>query len=676
MVSVKVVRIAVVAFCGGVVAVGLQAQAADYTWMSSPVDALWNTTSLNWNSSEAWVDGNNAIFGSSSSKTVTLDGNRTAADISVNGYTFEGSSSLSWTGTMTISGTTTIKVPLADNGNGLCFAPNAHVFVCGSNLHTGGTYIGGSDDKAFGLYAGDATFGPVPATPQTNVVAMSNKYAIPYVTSSTELNANRHFLIEDGAWLGFAGQGRPTFRIKGEIHGEILAGQSYPTTTHLKSHYRSDWLSHVILDPGEGHTNTVGTLSSLGWLEIASGVTSITAPTMTTGDGGAIGYVGGGNDFQDYRGRLTISGGELYAPPEQSFRRFHADYYGHVEVTGGKINMPKTEYLNGLTQPAKLTIANGGEVICREFRLSQTRYGNGGEVHLNDGGRLTVSTFRMDSDYPAVIYFNGGTVSRLNNDFAETEFIGERQSNTYYGNVHCSVLAGGAVFNPRNGYNIFWKIPLKSGVAAGETDGGLTVRGENIFVLTVSGSDYNGPTRLESGARMQCRAANALPSGTTLQMGTGTTIGFNIWSTYEDVPQTVARLESCGRVFRNSLLAVTEAIAPVFDGAYGTLTFEKACSLNCDYEITGDANGCSCLYLEAGSNAYPAKQDISGLTLKMANLSVFDKGARPGRYKILDAPNGYVGKFDESCLNDDWHVVYTPTAAYLHHPHGMVLFVR
>ena len=220
MVSVKVVRIAVVALCGGVVAVGLQAQAADYTWMSSPVDALWNTTSLNWNSSEAWVDGNNAIFGASSSKTVTLDGNRTAADISVNGYTFEGSSSLSWTGTMTVSGTTTIKAPLADSGNGLRFAPNAHVFVCGSNLHTGGTYIGGADDKAFGLYAGDATFGPVPATPQTNVVAMSNKYAIPYVTSSTELNANRHFLIEDGAWLGFAGQGRPTFRIKGEIHGD------------------------------------------------------------------------------------------------------------------------------------------------------------------------------------------------------------------------------------------------------------------------------------------------------------------------------------------------------------------------------------------------------------------------------------------------------------------------
>ena len=550
------------------------------------------------------------------------------------------------------------------------------VHVDGSGGHGEVDQGGLEDDKAFGLYAGDATFGPVPATPQTNIVAMSNKYAIPYVTSSTELNANRHFLIEDGAWLGFAGQGRPTFRIKGEIHGEILAGQSYPTTTHLKSHYRSDWLSHVILDPGEGHTNTVGTLSSLGWLEIASGVTSITAPKIDTGDGGAIGYVGGGNDFQDYRGRLTISGGELYAPPEQSFRRFHADYYGHVEVTGGKVNMPKTEYLNGLTQPAKLTIANGGEVICREFRLSQTRLGNGGEVHLNNGGRLTVSTFRMDSDYPAVIYFNGGTVSRLNNNFAETEFIGERQSNTYYGNVHCSVLAGGAVFNPRNGYNIFWKIPLKSGVAAGETDGGLTIRGENIFVLTVSGSDYNGPTRLESGARMQCRATNALPSGTTLQMGTGTTIGFNVWSTYEDVPQTVSRLESCGRVFRNSLLNVTEAIATVFDGVYGTLTFEKACSLNCDYEITGNTNGCSCLYLEAGSNAYPAKQDISGLTLKVADISAFDKMAPKSRYKILDAPNGYIGTFNLGNVAEPWEVVYTQTAAYLHYMRGTLIMIR
>ena len=668
-----------------IVVTGAVSYAADYTWMSNPADALWNTTSLNWNSGEAWVDGNNAIFGSSSSKTVTLDGNRTAADISVNGYTFEGSSSLSWTGTMTVSGTTTIKVPLADSGNGLRFAPNAHVFLFGNNTHTGGTYIGGIDDRAFGLYARDATFGPVPAAPQTNVVAMSNKYATLYVTANTELNANRHFLIEDGAWLGFTGQGKPTFRVKGEIHGEILAGQSYPTTTHLKSHWRSDWTSHVVLDPGEGHTNTVGTLSSLGWLEVASGVTSITAPAMAIGNGSAIGYVGGGNSYQDYKARLTISsGGELYAPPEQGFRRFHAEKYGQVEIIGGKVNMPKTEYLNALDGLSKLTVSDGGELICREFRLSQTSSGAGGEVNLNNGGRLTASKFRMDGNYPAVLNFNGGIVHRQNNDFREEMFMGRSYDesnkvsylNAYFSNVRCNVLAGGAIFEPNGGYNIFWDVPLRSGVAEGATDGGIIVRGANIFVLGVAGSDYNGVTRLEPDARIQCRAANALPSGTTLQMGANTSIGFNVWTNYQDLAQTVARVEGRGRVFRNSLLTVTEAIAPVFDGAYGTLTFEKACSLNGDYEITGDANGCSCLNLEAGSNAYPAKQDISGLTLKVADISAFDKMAPKSRYKILDAPNGYTGTFNLGNVAAPWEVVYSPTNACLHYVRGTKMIVR
>ena len=219
-------------------------------------------------------------------------------------------------------------------------------------------------------------------------------------------------------------------------------------------------------------------------------------------------------------------------------------------------------------------------------------------------------------------------------------------------------------------------MPLKSGVAEGETDGGLTVRGENIFVMTVTGSDYNGRTRLEHGARMQCRAAQVLPSGTTLQMGSDTSIGFNVWTNYEDVAQTVARVEGCGRVFRNSLLTVTEAVAPVFDGVYGTLTFEKACSLNGDYEITGDANGCSCIKLESGSSADPTKQDISGLTLKVADLSALDKEARKSRYKILDAPYGYTGTFNLGNVADPWAVEYKNNAAYLYYARGTFFSIR
>lgn len=62
------------ALCASIAVTGAVAHAADYMWMSSPADALWNTTSLNWNSSEAWVDGNNAIFGSSSQTAVNIDG--------------------------------------------------------------------------------------------------------------------------------------------------------------------------------------------------------------------------------------------------------------------------------------------------------------------------------------------------------------------------------------------------------------------------------------------------------------------------------------------------------------------------------------------------------------------------------------------------------------------------
>ena len=47
--SIRSVVVAAMVVMGG-------AFAADYTWMSSPADANWNTTSLNWNTGEAWVD--------------------------------------------------------------------------------------------------------------------------------------------------------------------------------------------------------------------------------------------------------------------------------------------------------------------------------------------------------------------------------------------------------------------------------------------------------------------------------------------------------------------------------------------------------------------------------------------------------------------------------------------
>ena len=66
--------------------------AVDYTWLASPADAAWNTTSLNWNSGAAWVDDasspNSAIFpDTSSQKSISIPTGETRH---VNNMTVDG----------------------------------------------------------------------------------------------------------------------------------------------------------------------------------------------------------------------------------------------------------------------------------------------------------------------------------------------------------------------------------------------------------------------------------------------------------------------------------------------------------------------------------------------------------------------------------------------------------
>ena len=552
------------------------------------------------------------------------------------------------------------------------------LYIMGENAYNGGTYIDSDNNLTVSLSSevGDSALGKVPEEPATNIWILGKSQRLFCPGNNAVVHSNRTMFVKNGALLGVGTQSSLTFC--GEIKGEAVDGLDFPTNTTFK--VLNNWNGTVAIGPGEGRTNDLGRLSIDGRLVVTSGVTRIAnAHTINTNSGigdYATAYVSGnGSAYNDYKGHLVVSGGELYAP--QVNRRFHVDRYGHVEVKdGGKINIPNLEYLNGINSPATLTLTNGGELVCREFRLSQSS-GAGGVVNLNKGGKLTVAVFRMDAADRATLNMNGGAISRRTQNFGESVFMGGHKDNNMalYANVTCNVLEGGAVFDPEKGYNIFWNLPFKSGVAEGAKDGGLFVRDSGaVFVLTVTGSDYNGPTRLGAGARVQCRAANALPTGTTLQMGAGSNIGFNTWTdTRPDLEQIVARAEGCGRIYNNSLFHVTEAIAPVFDGAYGTLTFEKVCDLNGDYEISGDANGCSCVKFER------AGQDISHLKLKVASFASIDKSKK---YKILDAPNGYgngsggSNRFDTSALPGTYAVKYTDTAAYLYFVRGTSFTIR
>ena len=86
----------------------LSAWGGTYTWLATPADGNWNTSSLNWSDGTtdgvAWVDDasnpNDAVFGTTSTKSVSI-GSR----LTVNNLTFTGNEySLSGNGPLAVAG--------------------------------------------------------------------------------------------------------------------------------------------------------------------------------------------------------------------------------------------------------------------------------------------------------------------------------------------------------------------------------------------------------------------------------------------------------------------------------------------------------------------------------------------------------------------------------------------
>ena len=681
-----------------------------YTWMSSPADNNWNTTSLNWNSGEAWCDGNDAVFNLSSDATITVDGSRAVRDLSIvssQSPTFSGTGSLAVSGVVSnLSDRASIKVPLVGS-NPLRLAGQARYSFTmdANNTYSGGTYVYGLDNGTSGggtlvLNKGDSSLGAVPAIPTDNIFAYDlGSTFLWQITGS--LNAYRRVVIGSGRRFSLGVAGGKTLTVKGEIHGEATGGLDYPTNTHfLVKHL---WNGLVKLDPGAGHTNDVGTLDVRGRLTVASGVTRVSIGLDNTKNmgvqydnarignrngGNALVYVCGGGSWSSHTsaynsnyGQLTVDGGQIATPEDQwniqsasdINKYFQAIDYANVIVTNGAIIIPNATYLNGdavtgCDAPAKLSIRNGGTLDVGIIVVAGSSVAS--EINLGAGGVLKTRQFAMSSANPGVINLDGGAIYPVPvSGISASDFLGPYWGEGNWANVTVNVMAGGALFTPVE-MPAFCNRPLKSGVVAGAADGGLTVRGTREFVLRASGSDYNGPTTVEGGSLMQVRTNNALPGGTTLRVGPGSSVGFcEYGNTKVDLAQTVARVEGCGTLAFNSLLAVTNGVAPVYNGLYGTLTFNKPCSLSGDLEIAGDANGCGCVKFKT------AGQSISGLSVKIADGSSFDKDKNGTFYKIVDAPNGYEGQFDVSQLPPGWGVNYKDTAAYLRHEKGVMVIV-
>ena len=637
----------------------------DYTWMASPANAAWDGTSLNWNSGEAWADGNNAIFGSSSETTVTVGSPRLVNDLTINNvaYTFNGTGPLRVSGTITPVGARdqNFNVPLASGrADG-----SLHLYSTGVDWRS--AYLNSTDNAqtstvlggtVFLMAKGDGSFGIEPAEPTENIFVSGTPTI--YGNASFAVSANRIVKIASGSAL-WTGSNSP-FTYRSQIVAEPEDGSDYSEDTYVK--IRSNWGGLITFDPGEGRTNAFGRLFvDTRRLKLASGVTAVTGPATSTGEN-AIAYVkGNGSAFSTDRGYLLVDGGELYSPQMASDRYVDVGSYGQVVVTnGGRVVMPEgVQWINGLSSPGKLTVTKGGSLTVNQLRVSQSGAAQS-EVHLDEGGLIAVHQLRMDNASSGLFAFNGGSLQAARENRA---FYAGAAAN--WANVAFTVGENGAGFDLSNGMNLWWGKPLQSGA---ETDGGLFKKGSGILVL-LSANAYNGPTVIESG-RVQARVDNALPAGSVLRLGGGAGTRFTA-NTYDsedprrETVQTIGRVEGSGELDDMSVSSVTGAIAP---SAGGTITFMTVCGLSGDYEVSVDANGCGLLVLQGAS------QDISRLRVKVTDASALDKNADRNAYKILDAPSGYAGKFDESAIPEGWGLRYKADAVYLHYVRGMAICIR
>ena len=641
---------------------------ADYTWMASPANAQWDVASPNWNSGEVWADGNNAIFGASSETTVAVGAPRLVHDLTLNdvAYTFNGAGPLSIAGTITAVGAKNqnFDVPLASgraDGSLRFYATGVDwrsVYLNSAANAQSNTVLGGT---VFLMPKSDGALGVVPAAPAENIF-ITNTPTI-YGNASFAVHSNRIVRIASGSAL-WTGSNYP-FTYRSPIVAEPDEGSDYSEDTYVK--IRSNWGGLITFDPGEGRTNAFGRLFiDMRRLRLASGATCVTGPATETKEKAILYVKGTGTGaFSVDRGYLLVDGGELTSPKMAADRYVEVSSNGWVVVqNGGKVNMPEgVQWINGLNGPGKLTVADGGVFTVNQLRVSQSG-GGLSEVHLDEGGLIAVHQLRMDNASAGLFAFDGGCLQATKENRAF--FAGAAAS---WANVAFTVGEKGAGFDLSNGVNLWWGKPLASGAAA---DGGLFKKGAGILVLQ-SANAYNGPTVIEGG-RIQARVDHALPDGTVLRLGGGADTRFTA-STYDsetprrDTAQIIGRIEGSGELDDMGASSVTNAIAPFADGV---ITFMTECRLSGDYEVSANATANSLLVLKG------ANQDISGLSVKIMNPLALDTNAPKGKYKILDAPNGYTGQFSQAAdfPKDRWRVKHAPDAAYLVPVKAFLLIVR
>ena len=519
-----------------------------------------------------------------------------------------------------------------------------------SNTFRGGLHIAGSGG-AVGI-DGDSALGAVPAEPTDNIFfeCPSNTVSSKFIShGAVTVKANRNIRIGNGvsAQIGSYANNSP-LTIKGTIscenpeHGFLL-------TRHWGG------AATVTLDPGNGRTNHISRLSVGIPTVLASGTTLLYSTTglnqgsdekYGTNEGSPL-HVGSTLEVRNGAELRTAAGSRIITQN------------GKLLIDGGLVDCDGHEMLHANYAAATTTVRNGGRLYLQNVRIGGNGAGSDASksvFNIETGGvvRLKGSLYihGNQQSFKATVNFNGGAI-----EWAKPEIPGSQFDNCPFGNdnpatetnVVYNVLKGG--MNITNDLQMWFYPRIKSGVPAGETDGGLTKWGSHTLAIMRSGHTFNGPLTVMQGT-VSIGSNDPLPA--TLTARVATRFAMNTFR------QTFARIEGIGRfteVVHNGtrLLTVTSAIAPGMGAdSLGTLSIQGGAiniADNVALEIDVDEDGGSdCL-------SYPAEIDLSKMTLKINDLTKLNKEKK---YTIATLPGGIKdGKlFESTNLTDNWAVRY------------------
>ena len=568
-----------------------------------------------------------------------------------------------------------------DSHEGYMLLPN---YDC---TYRGGLHIAGTGGH-IGVRA-DGNLGTVPATPTDNIffdAAGASTILIGHGSGVT-LDANRRLRIADGvrARIGSYDNGS-SLTVNGTISCEdpengILA--TYPYSQSATS-----FAGPVTLDPGDGNTNILGRL----WIGQPTVIASGTTLLMNT-NALPENISGASADDEEYGtnagsplnisggGRLIATGGELRAAGSRPISQSAS-----LTISGGLVDFDGHQILHANAEswmpggdssvPAITTVRDGGRLYASMIRMAGA--GNRTDasksvLNIETGGLVCVKgSLYIDGsqpDYAATVNFNGGTLewARTHNSWEDSPFGNDNIATR--DNIAYNVLVGG--MNVTNDVEMWFYPAIKSGVGAGETDGGLTKWGQSTFALMNTGNTFNGPVTVMQGT-VSIGVNGAVPDTGTVRVNSGARFALNNCS------QSLARIEGSGTfagvnpTTSSPLLSVTSAIAPGMGAdSLGTLTLDGGINIADDTVLEIDValdGSCDCL-------SYPAELDLSKMTLQVNDLAKLNNEKK---YVIARLPNGWNGEFKSTNLDDNWRVKFRTGANQIEVVHnvGFMLIVK